>query len=596
MKKIYNSLIALFVAVLLLAQGACSDDPDGLVLSGNDANILTATASLNSASFKSTAFGDSVIIAVPSYVDRENVKVSVEISENATIDPIPEAIPNWGSPHRFTVTSYNGTTKDYVIAVVEDAATKNYNGDIRIGSQNALDDFFSSGYTEIEGNISIYQESAKKAIKDLSAMGTLKMIKGNLTIREINARHIDLENLEEVGSVLIVSPSVTEINMPKLRFVAERFQVGESGAGEVPTPHQELEIINLSSLEYIGGTLKYFWCTKLETLEHLSKLTYVGKDFIVYGGAYKNLKGIEGVKAVNGQLYLSGKLNSLEGFNIERVGTNMTLFLPYVTDLSPLASLKTIGNGMTLFNNTDLTDLKGLEHIHVPNLRIENFLSLESFEGLSIESAMKILVLQGFPKLHDISVLSGMQSAETVILNAMSPLTSLSGLENLQEVRDRITISGMPVLEDISALSNLRNVGTLEFITLETLADFSPLSHLTEIGSLRLDSLNAATDFDGFNNLTKITNGGLAIVACHKLDDLSPFSNISSVTFAQQSDKIWIERNDKLFDYTPVAGLIETYMRQRRVYIKDNGYNPTEQNIRDSVYVGEGGDGMGSIK
>ncbi len=595
MKKIYTIILSLLFSAFLLTNTSCSDDCDDLILKGDDAFIISCFAHTGSSSFGSSyLLGDTITLAIPSYKDINTVNVKVEISEHATISPSPQDIEDWSVPVTFQVTSLNANvTNTYVVKLIQTIDFKEYDGVVRLGSQTELDNFFENGYTKIQ-NLILYKGDIDNPIKNLSSMKTLKDVTGDLLIFDIAAREIRLENLENVGQFYLNSPSATRVILPKLKFVAERFKVGKDDSGLMPIPHADMKEVRLPSLEYVGSGFELFWCEKLESLESLSKLKYVGKDFKITGGVFTDLKGLENIKKITGNVTLDGNLGSLEGFAIESVGGILTLSLDNVLDLSPLSVLKNVDNAVFFRNNKDLKNLKGLEHINTPSIQLQGFSSVESLEGFPQMSTFKTLIITGFAKLTDISALSNLEKVEnSLTLFALPELINLTGLDNLEYVGGNLSLDYLHRLENINALSKLNHVGgQLKLAKMGELKDISVFSNLTQVGSLYLENLLKVENLMGLHNITTITKGGLSVLVCNELTDLTALGNITDVNFYAQADKIAIEMNAKLASYIPIGDLLKKYIPMRKVQIKNNFYNPTASDVNEDRLEGEGGNGI----
>lgn len=589
--KLFGILAFVFVMWLI---PSCTED-DQLTLSGNDAHIISATAvTSTSASFKASLIGDTIKISVPYYVDISALSVKVEVSEYAEILPDPNSIKDWTLPHDFEVTSVsNVTTNQYTIVVAPVSESVVFKGVIRIGSQTELNNFFGMEFTQIDGVV-LYAGNINDPITDLSAMSTIEKITGDLYIRDINAREIRLDALQEVSTVFIHSPIATKVVMPKLRKVAERFQVGNDFTTTIPVAHTEMEKIELPSLEYVGGSLTFYLLEQLESLQSLSKLKFIGKNLTIYGGVFTSLDGLQNITNINGNVTLNGRLKTLDGFAMKNVSGAFALDADSIPDLLALTSLESVGGAFTVRNSYLIKDLKGLENINTQSFTLETMLSLETLDGIYPYESIDRLIIQGMTELTDITALSSLKSANLLALNYFPKLTDLKGLENLKTVKD-LRVYLMETLTDISALEGV-DVKVLKLQQLYALNDIDAFSHITTLTSLYLYGLTALTDLSGLSNLTEITKGELTIVGCSALTDLSPLAAVINVTFSQQSDRIQFRHNTLLSDYSPVADLIKKYMDEGRVYIGNNHYNPSIGDMNNGVYSGEGGDGMGSAK
>lgn len=596
--KRFNILSIIFTLLLLLNNTSCSDEADDSILEGNDAFITSCAVNSNSASFAAynISVDDTITIKVPGYINLFGVYVNIKISENATINPLPETILDWNNPVEFTVTSANGAhTNKYVVDIIVAEDSKVYEGAVEIKTQTELNNFFASGYTEVQ-NIIIYGQGFNDPIKDFSAMSSLKRVPGNLFVYDVAAREIVVENLESVGNFYVNSVSATKVRLPNLKFVAERFKIGNDNPGPIVPTHTEMEEVYLPKLEYVGTSFILYFCHKLESLESLSNLSFVGSDFKVDGGVFSDLKGLEKLTTINGSFFIRGRLASLDGLKVSKVNGFMTLFCEDIKgDLSQLSQLSHIGVGLALRNSNFLTNFKGLENIKTPILEIRNFLAATSLEGIPQQSSFDYLTLIGFSQLTDLSALSKLERIESSFnLQGMAKLKNLDGLSSLSYVGESMIVQDFPSLENIDGLSNLTTIGgELKLTFLDKLVDVAGFSGISEVKSIYLYGLSALESLHGFHNITEITEGGLSILSCEALTHLDDLSGLTKINFYYYNDQINIKMNKALASYAGIGSLLQEYVPLgRRVSIQANYFNPTKDDIANGIFVGEGGTGI----
>lgn len=592
--------IFLFLTCGILSIGAlfsCTSEDIGHELSSN-AYVLEAHAQTGMGEVSLPISGDEIFIRLPKTVNLETISLNIKISEGAMISPDPSTIKDWNYRHTFTVTAKNGDTRTYyTIPVLEDMG-KEFLGSVRLGSQQEVDGFGSNGFTSV-GDIFIYQEEGADRITDFSALNSIKEIKGQLVFNHVNCREFTFLNLERLGSLIFHSPAATKIIMPKLKFISDDCILGLVPVGQIPQPHDDLSQINFSSLEYVGGGLEFNYLSKIESLESLSKLSYIGKDFNLIGGYYTSLKGIENIKHLRGSMEIFAKYASLEGFNIEEIeGSLIINNLESASSLKPLAVLKRIGGELSMGANYHITNLEGIENLDVKSITITNFVGLTSLNGITSKQEIGGLSLINLPLLSSLEGLNLIQKVNTQLkLTNLSGLNDLRGLENMVEI-ENLLITNNPELSSLNGLNDNLNIkGILDFTNCAKLASLSKFSSLTSLGSLRLRGLGALTSLNGLENLNKITKGGLFIDTNYLLTDISALANLQEINFYQQSDKLVLNNNRALSDFCPLSALIQRYASVNKVTLTGNYYNPTTSNLRNgSCSGGVGGSGISGGK
>ena len=110
MKKHFfkSCLLAVFVA---LFAWACSDDDDDF--NGIDNFITEFQLTAGDAVYPGAVVSDTVFFVLDYETDLKGAAASYALSENATITPDPKAITDWNTDQRLTVTSKNGSTRNY---------------------------------------------------------------------------------------------------------------------------------------------------------------------------------------------------------------------------------------------------------------------------------------------------------------------------------------------------------------------------------------------------------------------------------------------------------------------------------------------------
>jgi hypothetical protein len=168
----------------------------------------------------------------------------------------------------------------------------------------------------------------------------------------------------------------------------------------------------------------------------------------------------------------------------------------------------------------------------------------------------------------DIAALSGCTEIWGTLYIVNTNLTSLDGLENINNIHDDLRISDNDALTSLSGLSNITNVsGSLQIEDNDALTSLSGLNNLTSVGGfLQIMFNNALTSLNGLENLNNIhwntaKNWNLLIVGNRSLTDISTLSNITSL-----GGSLEIVNNDAL---TSLNGL-ENLTSGKALIIREN--------------------------
>lgn len=575
---------------------SCSEEETAKSMSAQ-AYILKAEVKTNMGTIEVPIVEDNIVLKLPNSIDIENIEMQLTLSEGATISPNPTIIRDWSYSHTFTVTAASGDTQTYYTKTELENGGTTFPGSVRLGSQQEIDGFGSNGFTSV-GDIFIYQENPFDPIKDFSALNSIQEIKGQLIINRIGGRAVSFPNLERLGSFLLHAPAVTKVEMPKLKFVADNYIIGMITAGQLPEAHPDFSEVNLSSLEFVGGSLEFNYLTKLRSLESLSNLTDVGKNLHFIGGNYESLRGIDNIKHIRGNFEMQTNGSSLEGFNIEEIDGYCSFGkLTNVTSLQPLESLKRVGGSFSLSENLLVTSSQSIKNVQTESIVIENFIALNSLEGFPVHDNLQNIVLSNLPKVTSLAPLTNLKQLSGQLLLIGLGITDVNGLNNLENV-DNLVLFRNEELADLNDLSdNLKVATLLDLIGSPKITSLEAFTPYTSFGGLRLSNLNGLTSLHGLENLTTITNGGLIIQGNRNLTDISALSNVETINFYQQRDKLVFQYNDQLSDFCAVSDLLQKYAAQYRVTLSNNYYNPTLTDLQnDNCSGGTGGSGIGGGK
>jgi hypothetical protein len=125
-----------------------------------------------------------------------------------------------------------------------------------------------------------------------------------------------------------------------------------------------------------------------------------------------------------------------------------------VSDLSELASLRTVRGALVIAQNAELSALTGLEHLSsVDRLEIDDNPALSSLSALHSLQSAPVVRIRNNPELASVHGLEGLQRIETLAL-VNDAVIETSGLEHLSEVGDLI-IANNPKLISLRGLNGV---------------------------------------------------------------------------------------------------------------------------------------------
>lgn len=339
---------------------------------------------------------------------------------------------------------------------------------------------------------------------ELGALAGCTDIPGDLEIRGPITDLTPLSELRTVAGNLIISgkthPSVVLTSLAGLENLESVGGLGLSDLGVT-----DLTIFN--DLTELPGGLSVWDMPALTSLEGLHNITRVGGLSIGYSPALTDLEGLRG---------------------LQRVDTRLTLDHLEISDLAGLAALTSIGD-------------PGGEPVVVVLRELPQLTTAEL--SVAWHEAHDIFIDK--TALTDLSLLTGAEHLEALVLRENHSLTDTLGLESLTTVDGDLSFHSNNALADLTALAALESVGRLALTGKTWLLDLSALTSLATIDGLLVYN-NAIVDLGPFPALT--TLGDVTIDA----DQISGLSGLSGLTTLRS---LTLRNNPALADLADLAAL-----------------------------------------
>lgn len=373
MNKAYRYFLLLLAVIGLFGLSACKDDEDPFM--GSDNYIHTFTLDVNGKSYEGYISDDIVEFVFPEGTELTGAKGAVSICENATISPDPAAISAWGAEEqRFTVTAYNGETKEYKVVIKYE--TVSYDGNVVLNTQSEVDAFAKqnikiiNGYLQLGTNV----KEGADSIKNLAGLSGVVKVKNSIIIGKglalnkidgfaslkdaaniylgsvksplalADSLDVEFPQLESVGEVSLSADLLSSVKMPKVS-VAYQILINSTGVKSVELPllenvfagvtvqgsadgktsNNRLESLGMGSLQQTGGLaitalgqLKELVVPKLKTVEGELNCS---KFDVIESIAFPELTSVAG----NLSLTSYNECKSIELPKVETVGGNLTI-------------------------------------------------------------------------------------------------------------------------------------------------------------------------------------------------------------------------------------------------------------------------------
>ncbi len=530
----------LLCAILSLFAGC---DKEESPFEGSDTHILSfALTTADGARYVASIDAGNILLPVPYGVSLSGATAEYMLCENASINPDPASISDWGNDHLFRVEAYDGSYESYRYGV---EYTENIEeGTILFTTQEEVDAFASSGTTIVEGSVIIGAErepsSQYDTIRNIDALASLKVIGANLVIRgTYKGRNIDgLANLEKAGGIyvgredekcaleggfclsfpklasatdiIIVSDSIAKISFPALATVNNAFYVNSKSVEEIEagllqecfgditvegrsqgsssssgtTVNQKLASLSLPALETVSGSL---------SVNNVWSLSNVDLPLL------SEVKGSLSLTCLYG-------LEELEFPSLQMTGGDMEITSndAMVSFSAPLlkgaGSLSVASSGSSYINLTDIVlgsieEVNGDFSIKYASMENLSFPDLKKIAGKLELSTFYFLETLSFDSLEECGELSITSVANVRELDfSKVPQTgaiTLSGCTGLVQMKSPKVVTGN--LSITNASSNAENMFLTEMPGLDTVrgtlritaANFTEIEipHIKSIGT-----------------------------------------------------------------------------------------------------------------
>ncbi|TRW27352.1 leucine-rich repeat domain-containing protein [Flavobacterium zepuense] len=179
-----------------------------------------------------------------------------------------------------------------------------------------------------------------------------------------------------------------------------------------------------------------------------------------------------------------------------------------ITDLSGLEHLTDVSGELKIFGNTQLSSLEGLhnlkhaESVEIKSNSITDLKGLRSLEGVG-QDGPGYLIISNNQFLKDLKGLEKITELPWLRIDNNQALESLAGLTNVTKISS-LDISNCPKLTSLTGLDNVSNLQSLTIGGNTTLTSLEALKNVTSLSYLLIVENNALISLQGLHNATSI--------------------------------------------------------------------------------------------
>ncbi|AIZ40702.1 Ig-like domain-containing protein [Cellulophaga baltica] len=470
---------------------SCSSDdeaPPKIIVVEEEVIEDTAIINLTSEESNEIDFGDVVTNITSTRVftihnsGNSDLKIAnIIIPDNYTIDLLTSIIPS-NQSKEFTVTFTPTDILDYTDLIkIESNATSGtasiiikgigvnsiYDGSVTLITQDEVEDFAKSGYTEITGALFIGNINNFSPINSLASLNKITEV-GSLQV--ISTTELEdltgLENLNVTVSIQLLSNSALK-NVDALLSVTKLSSYLSLLSNTALT-----QINGLSNISEIGDNLRVNNHPNLINLDGLANIiTVKNKLYIENNSLIENLNGLSSLQSVssvsiryNAELYSYCGIKSL----LTNKGIGEDYFRPRFNRYNPSSYT--------------------IEDFDCEKMIPDGIIHSDTGYGISEQKDIDYLISNDFHGIDGGLIISS------------ENITSLESLSFLKTVSGSIRINDT-ALTNLNGLENLTNVAQIYILNNLTLSDYCGLSPLIVNGSLGENLYPSSEPFYTVDNL-----------------------------------------------------------------------------------------------
>jgi hypothetical protein len=431
------------------------------------------------------------------------------------------------------------------------------------------------GCTEIEGNVTIYNDWYGYSINNLNGLSGLTAIGGWLTIScykltsltglnalttiggnlsigiyNMNGGLIgnDITSMTGLEGLTSIGGNLSILGNSSLTSLAGLENVSAASIDNITIYNNvALATCNIQSIcEYLAapnGTVNIYsnasGCNSPAEIANMCGITmpclpygnyyfFSQVDVDNFQADYPGCSDLQGDVSITGSdiVNLSGfsEVTSIAGdLNIGRYYNRTSVGNPMLTSLSGLENLTQVGGTLMIINNDTLSSLNGLDNLS------------------SIGNDLLIGIVYTFPAknmgaLTSINALGSLASIGGELYISNTSLTSLDGLDSVSSVGSNITIYSNNYLSNISSLAMLTSITGRLAIAYNAITSLTGLNNVSTIGgNVYIDHNHSLKNFEGLENLSYVGNG----VWIFDNDSLASFEGLNNLEHIDGYLDIW---------------------------------------------------------
>ena len=424
-----------------------------------------------------------------------------------------------------------------------------YVGNATLDTQAEVDSFGASGYTKINGHLTIQNTT----VNDLSPLSTINEVLGTVTIKNNDSlpNLVGLHNISSVIDLYILNNNMLT------------------------------SLDGLNELDSVLNIFKIMYNDSLINLNGLEDLNFVANELVI--NVNQSLETLEGIDNLTEMYYETGELVINYNDNLTSINSLNQLIQcgelyvhanPILTNLHAFAGLKK-ANTIHMILNEELISIDSAFH------------QLDTLEDLFFHEQNKVPSLNNFSNLKvckDIEIefnerlksidFSSITSCHSFKLLGNDSLLTMGNFDSLTDIYE-FKLTGSTQLEQLPNFSVLDSITNIEMSSLSSLESLTGFENITKINFLYLRYNYGLINLNGLNNATNIhtitLNNNIVLKSLDGLGNLTVSEGIS------------IHNNDSLSSYCALDNFMSSLDTTETFYynVYNNLYNPLLSDLLD---------------
>lgn len=249
-----------------------------------------------------------------------------------------------------------------------------------------------------------------------------------------------------------------------------------------------------------------------------------------------------------------------------------------ITHLDSLYTIQQVMGHLSIYNNSALTDLDGLEQLeYAGSISIQENTGIQNIRGLRGVQTTNDIIIWNNDALVSLEGLHNIRRAWSVFIRYNNSLTDLNGLVALDSIAYDLAITANPSLTNIEGLNGMKAINDLQIMDNASLTNIDGLNTIVKVRDIRIDSNPVLANIDGLSGLK--TMRSIRLYGNQALEDLDGLSNVTG-----EIEEIYAYYNPALRSVNGLSGISGSI---RKITVANNNLVENVDAFHAITHVGD---------